>query len=117
MKAWCYTDETGRILISTTDEGSASDEMMEFEFPEDFDFYKQDQYLIVDGVLKQSPRPPTEAELEAQAERERQEILSLLPDAVAELSDTISTNETATTELADAIAELSAIVAELAATE
>lgn len=49
------------------------------------------------------------------AEADRQETLSLLPDAIADLSETVSTTETTSTELADAIAELSAIVSELAA--
>ena len=118
MKAWYSTDETGRILSSTTEEEFAGEDMVEFDFPDDFNFSKQDNWLIKDGELTASTRPLTPEEQAAQDEREaeaeRQETLSLLPDALADLSETVSTNEVTGTELADAIAELSAIVSELA---
>ena len=118
MKAWYSTDETGRILSSTTEEEFAGEDMAEFDFPDDFDFAEQDNWLIKDGELAASTRPLTPEEQAAQDEREaeaeRQETLSLLPDALADLSETVSTNEVTATELADAIAELSAIVSELA---
>ena len=118
MKAWYAADETGRILSSTTEEEFAGEDMAEFDFPDGFDFAEQDNWLIKDGELAASTRPLTPEEQAAQDEREaeaeRQETLSLLPDALADLSETVSTNEVTATELADAIAELSAIVSELA---
>ena len=118
MKAWYATDETGRILSSTTEEEFAGEDMAEFDFPDDFDFSQQDNWLIKEGKLMESTRPLTPEEQAAQdameAEQERQETLSLLPDALADLSETVSTNEVTATELSDAIAELSAIVSELA---
>ena len=120
MKAWYAADETGRILATVTEEEFATDDMVEFEFPDGFDFAEQDNYVIKDGALTASTRPLTPEEQAAQDEREaeaeRQETLSLLPDALADLSETVSTNEVTATELADAIAELSEIVSELAAT-
>lgn len=119
MKAWCAMDETGRILATVTEEEFATEDMVEFDFPDDFDFSEQDNYVIKTGELTASTRPLTPEEQaaqdERQAEQERQETLSLLPDAVADLSETVSTNGTTATELADAIAELSEIVSELAA--
>lgn len=54
---WISTDETGRICASTDVEEYA-DGMVEFnDFPEDFDFSKQDDYRIVEGVLTHDPRP------------------------------------------------------------
>lgn len=118
MKAWYAADETGRILATVTEEEFATDDMVEFDFPDGFDFAEQDNYVIKDGELAASTRPLTPEEQAAQDEREaeaeRQETLSLLPDALADLSETVSTNEVTATELADAIAELSAIVSELA---
>ncbi len=117
MKAWYSADETGRILASVTEEEFATDDMAEFEFPDDFDFSEQDQYVIVDGTLTASERPLTPEEQAAQderdAERERQETLSLLPDAVADLSDAVSDGTTTLSDVNDAIAELSTLVSEL----
>ncbi len=119
MKAWCAMDETGRILATVTEEEFATEDMVEFEFPDDFDFSKQDNWVIKEGELAASTRPLTPEEQAArdamEAEQERQETLSLLPDALADLSETVSTTEVTATELSDAIAELSAIVSELAA--
>ena len=118
MKAWYAADETGRILATVTEGEFATEDMVEFDFPDGFDFSKQDNWVIKDGELTASTRPLTPEEQAAQdereAEQERQETLSLLPDALADLSETVSTNEVTATELADAIAELSAIVSELA---
>ena len=119
MKAWYAADETGRILATVTEGEFATEDMVEFDFPDGFDFAEQDNYVIKDGALTASTRPLTPEEQAAQDEREaeaeRQETLSLLPDAVADLSEAVSTNGTTATELADAIAELSEIVSELAA--
>ena len=48
--AWVKTNETGRICATTTDERFAGG-MRPFEFPDDFDFSKQGDYIIKDGEL------------------------------------------------------------------
>lgn len=64
---YAYTDETGRIL-ATTDREEYAGGMQEFEFPEDFDFTKQDEYHIVDGELTHDPLPPSEDEQATQVQ-------------------------------------------------
>lgn len=44
------TDNEGRIL-ATSENGSTIPNSFEFEFPADFDFSKQFDYIIKDGVL------------------------------------------------------------------
>lgn len=60
------TDETGRIGASTPHEQYAKG-MEQFDFPEDFDFAKQNEYRIVDGQLVHDPPPP---HVDFEAERE-----------------------------------------------
>ena len=50
INAWINTDEKGRIISSTTFEEFAGD-MQSFEFPDDFNFDKQGDYIIKDGEL------------------------------------------------------------------
>lgn len=71
MKAWYSADEDGRILASTTVEEFATDDMTEFKFPDDFDFSKQDDYIIKDGKLVNDSRPASAEEIEAQAQAKR----------------------------------------------
>lgn len=49
--------EDGRIGATTEYEEYASEDMFEFDFPEDFDFAKQDEYKVVEGELVHDPRP------------------------------------------------------------
>lgn len=51
-------DESGRILVTTDQEEYASEDMIQFDFPEDFDFAKQDEYRIQNGELIHDPIPP-----------------------------------------------------------
>ena len=53
--------EDGRIYASTDVEEFAEG-MTEFEFPEDFDFSKQNEYRIVDGELIHDPILPSKEE-------------------------------------------------------
>lgn len=73
-------DEEGRIQASTFEEYASAD-MTEFTFPDDFDFSIQHEYKIQNGELIHDPLPPTEEELAAQAESQRQSQLQ----AAAEL--------------------------------
>ena len=66
------TDDN-RIGATTSYEEYASDDMIEFEFPEGFDFSKQDQYKIVDGELIFDPPPISEEEKAMEEEIRRRE--------------------------------------------
>lgn len=57
-KYFLELNEEGRILSSTSNEEYKSDDMIEFDMPDDFDFTKQDDYLIVDGELVHDLRQP-----------------------------------------------------------
>lgn len=67
-------EHTGRIC-ATTDREEHSEGMIEFDFPEDFDFSAQDEYCIVDGELIHDPVPMTEAEKQAEEDAGRQKQL------------------------------------------
>ena len=54
MKYFLGLDDTGRILAST-DMKEYSEGMIEFDLPNDFDFLKQNNYRIIDGVLTYDP--------------------------------------------------------------
>lgn len=57
MTYFVQTDEDGRITATTDQLEYAGTEMFGFTFPDDFDFFKQDEYRIVDGELIHDPRP------------------------------------------------------------
>lgn len=65
-------DEEGRIG-ATTEYEEYAEGMEEFTFPDDFDFNKQNEYRIQNGELIHDPKPPTEEEIAAQEEFERQQ--------------------------------------------
>ena len=74
-------DETGRILCTTENEAYKSEDMIEFEFPESFDFSTQNQYRIVDGNLTLDPPPISEEvkEMERSIQmREQMQTVSML---------------------------------------
>lgn len=50
MKAWYLTNDEGRITTTTTDE-QFSEGMNELDFPDDFNFSHQGDYLVQDGNL------------------------------------------------------------------
>ena len=66
--------DTGRIC-ATTDREEYSDGMIEFDFPEDFDFGAQSDYQIVDGELIHDPLPESEEKIKMEEESERQDQL------------------------------------------
>lgn len=51
-------DEKDRIVMSTFKEEWANEDSFEFTFPDDFDFSKQNDYLIQNGELVYSPPEP-----------------------------------------------------------
>ena len=64
------TDENGRIL-ATTNIQEYAEGMDEFDFPDDFDFFDQSNWKIVDGSLEFDPLPVSEEEKARELERER----------------------------------------------
>ena len=73
---YCATDETGRIA-ATTDREQFAEGMTEFTFPDDFDFSVQYEYRIQNGELIHDPLPPSEEEIAAQTEFQRQSQLQV----------------------------------------
>ena len=69
---YVQTDTDGRITVTTPNEIYASEDMFEFEFPDDFDFSRQNEYIIKDDTLILSPKPPSEADIAAEREAQRQ---------------------------------------------
>lgn len=67
---YAAVDENGRIC-ATTDDKEYAEGMIEIDFPEDFDFTKQDEYRYVDGELVHDPKPPSEEEAAAEETRQR----------------------------------------------
>lgn len=63
-------DENGRIC-ATTDTKEYAQGMIEFEFPEDFDFLKQEKYRIEGGELIEDPLPLSDEEKQINEEVER----------------------------------------------
>ena len=57
MKCFVKVDEQSRIESTTEYQEYASEEMFEFDFPEDFDFGIQDEYRIIDGELIENSKP------------------------------------------------------------
>lgn len=66
------TDETGRINVTVENEEYTDETYFKFDFPDDFDFSKQYEYRIVDGQLVHDPAPPSEEDIAAQKEQQRQ---------------------------------------------
>lgn len=70
------TDNSGRIF-ATTDQEQFAKSMTEFTFPDDFDFSIQDEYRIQNGELIHDPLPPSEEEIAAEQEMQRQSQIQL----------------------------------------
>ena len=66
--------DTGRIC-ATTDREEYSEGMIEFDFPDDFDFGTQADYCIVDGELVHDPVPISEEQKQYEEEVKRQKQL------------------------------------------
>jgi hypothetical protein len=75
MKKYVHVDETGRI--SATFENAAyadpDRELLQIDFPEDFDLNDQYNYIIESGSPLYSPRPLTDFEKESLKAEKRQE--------------------------------------------
>lgn len=58
MLKYVNVNEEGRIGVTTDKEEWAGPDAFQFNFPEDFDFAKQNEYVIQDGELLYSPPEP-----------------------------------------------------------
>lgn len=73
---YAMLDDDGRIC-ATTDIEEYAEGFIEFEFPDDFDFNNQSDYIIKDGVLIHSPTPLSDEEAQINEEIERQKQLQI----------------------------------------
>ena len=73
---YAMLDDDGRIC-ATTDIEEYAEGFIEFEFPDDFDFNNQSDYIIKDGVLIHSPKPLSDEEAQINEEIERQKQLQV----------------------------------------
>lgn len=71
MIYYVFIDDENRIKVTTEDECYTDDTYIQFDFPDDFDFSKQDEYLIVDNELIHDPLPPSKEEIEYQNEQSK----------------------------------------------
>lgn len=119
------TNENGRIVCMmestfTDRHGKVYEQdvsgMTEVDLPDEITALTMTNYIYKDGVITYDEDPDLIAERERNEEAaERQEALETIPDAVAELSEAVSSNTGDSDALADAVAELSAIVSDLMA--
>lgn len=73
---YAMLDDDGRIC-ATTDIEEYAEGFIEFEFPDDFDFNNQSDYIIKDGVLIHRPTPLSDEEAQINEEIERQKQLQV----------------------------------------
>lgn len=79
MIVWYSLDSDGRIGATTTSEEFALG-MSNMEFPDDFDFNKQNDYKIVDGELSYDPLPVQERQLTVSEQMNA--VMGILPPIV-----------------------------------
>lgn len=92
---YVMTDEAGHIC-ATTDVEEFAEGMVEFDFPEGFDFDAQHEYRIVDGELVHDPPEPTEGEPEATPlDRQREQVVAVAMAQVAQMDLTDTTSDDA----------------------
>lgn len=73
-----------------------------------------EDFVIRDGMAYFEPTPEKAAQYEEETRRaELDEMIDELPDAVADLSEAVSDNAIDTSDIMDALAELSEIVSQL----
>lgn len=92
---YVQTDTDGRITVTTPYEQYASEDMFEFDFPDDFDFATQNEYVIQNGELTYSPKPPTEADIAAEREAQRQGQIQLAMPMMVQANSASFTDEQA----------------------
>lgn len=73
MLYFVQTNDDGRIVACTGDKNFADETYSEFNLPDDFNFSTQYEYRIQNGELIHNPLPPTEEEIAAEEEFNRQQ--------------------------------------------
>lgn len=96
MKVYASFDEEGRIL-ATTPNSKFAEGMTEFTFPDDFDFSVQDEYRIQNGELIHDPLPPSEEEIAAEMEFQRQSQLQVAAELFVQTQSATLTDAQART--------------------
>lgn len=111
---WKTTDAEGKEV--TDFDGNISD-----DWPHDIpipDIFKYAVYhAYTNAELAELAKKKAKKEQAIQEAKEKAEIASILPDAVADLSEQVSSNATDYSDLSDAVAELSALVSNLVETK
>lgn len=111
---WKTTDAEGKEV--TGFDGNISD-----DWPHDMpipDIFKYAVYhAYTNAELAELAKKKAKEEQAIQEAKEKAEIASTLPDAVADLSNQVSSNATDYSDLSDAVAELSALVSNLVETK
>ena len=77
MLYFVQTNDDGRIVACTGDQNFTDETYFEFNLPDDFNFSKQYEYRIQNGELIHDPLPPTEEEIAAETELQRQSQLQV----------------------------------------
>lgn len=85
-------DDTGRISVTSQYQEYVSEDAIEFTFPDDFDFSLQHEYKIQNGELIHDPLPPTEEEIAAQAESQRQSQLQVAAELFVQMQSATLTD-------------------------
>lgn len=111
---WRTTNSEGEDVADF--DGTFSD-----DWPHDVpvpDIFKYAVYhAYTDAELAELAKKKVKEEQAIQEAKEKAEIASTLPDAVADLSEQVSSNATDYSDLSDAVAELSALVSNLVETK
>ena len=111
---WKTTDANG-VEVADFDGNISDDWPHDIPVPNIFEYTVYHAYTNTElAELADKKRKEEQAIQEAQ---EKAEIASTLPDAVADLSEQVSSNATDYSDLSDAVAELSALVSNLVETK
>lgn len=111
---WKTTDAEGNEVADF--DGNISDDWPhDTLIPDIFEYTVYHAYT--DAELAELTKKKIKEEQAIQESKEKAEIASTLPDAVADLSEQVSSNTTDYSNLSDAVAELSALVSNLVETK
>lgn len=111
---WKTTDAEGKEVVDF--DGNISDDWPhDTLIPDIFEYIVYHAYT--DAELAELAKKKIKEEQAIQEAKEKAEIASTLPDAVADLSEQVSSNTTDYSDLSDAVAELSALVSNMVETK
>ena len=95
MIYYTSVDETGRINSTTPHKEYANPDSIKFDFADDFDFSKQNEYQIIKGKLVHNPLPPSEEELEFEREALRRSQMEIATSLFVQTSAAMLSDEQA----------------------